>query len=203
MQIKNIVFDMGNVLINYNVDEYIQEFTTDKTAIAVMKRELFKSIEWLERDNGDITVNEAIESVSKRVPDEYKSLVIDLLHNWHHEIYGNEMVEQLVARLSQNGYDIYLLSNTSDSFHDFKKNIPALAYFKKCFLSCDCHMLKPEKEIYLKFFEEYNLKPEECFFIDDMTANIYSAGKLGMKGHIFDGDITALERSLQNVGVQI
>ncbi len=200
MSIKNIVFDMGNVLLRYDVDEILNNFTTDEIARNIMKRELFKSVEWLERDNGDCTTKEAIESVSKRVEDKYKPLVAEIFNNWYKYRHGVVEMEQFVARLYDSGYQIYLLSNVCDDFHELKKNIPAIKYFKDCFLSCDYHMLKPEKEIYYKFFEVFNLKAEECFFIDDLPANIYASNKVGMKGHIFDWDIKALEERLKQEG---
>ena len=73
-------------------------------------------------------------------------------------------------------------------------------------MSCDYHLVKPNKEIYLKLFENYNLKPEECFFIDDREENIKAGQILGMNGHVFDYKkygISALIKDLKANGVNV
>lgn len=66
--------------------------------------------------------------------------------------------------------------------------------------------MKPNKEIYLRLFEKFNLKPEECFFIDDREENVVVGEKLGMVGHILDieeNGITKLLGNFNKYGIKI
>lgn len=63
--------------------------------------------------------------------------------------------------------------------------------------------LKPDKEIYLKLFEKYNLKPSECYFIDDKEENIEAGKRLGMDGFVFKDNVEELKNDLKNKSVNI
>ena len=61
-------------------------------------------------------------------------------------------------------------------------------------------LLKPQKEIYERLFEKFNIKPEECYFIDDLQLNIDGAAACGMKGYCFaDGNVEKLQKALENL----
>ena len=66
-------------------------------------------------------------------------------------------------------------------------------------MSCDYHIIKPNKEIYIKLFETFNIKPEECFFIDDTEENINIAKKLGMKGFTLDIKNQGLDKLIKEL----
>ena len=101
-------------------------------------------------------------------------------------------------KLKENGYKIYLLSNASSDFHERRSGIPALSYFDGVVVSADYKLLKPEKEIYEVLYEKFLLKPEECFFIDDVQKNIDGAKATGMDGHCYcHGNLDILIRDME------
>ena len=111
---------------------------------------------------------------------------------------------ELVRDLKSGGYGVYLLSNASMDFYERKSGIPALALFDGYIISAEYHLLKPEKEIYLTLFDKFGLKPEECFFIDDVQANIDGAAAVGMRGFRYSkGHIAQLRAALGEAGVKI
>ena len=73
--------------------------------------------------------------------------------------------------------------------------------FDGFFVSSEHVLLKPQHEIYEKFFEVFDLKPEECFFIDDNPLNIEGAACCGMAGTVFKGDVDRLKRELLDAGI--
>ena len=77
-----------------------------------------------------------------------------------------------VETLKSKGYGIYLLSNASPDFHERRSGIPALSFFDGVIISADHKLLKPEKEIYEKLYETFDLNPSECFFIDDVAVHV-------------------------------
>lgn len=202
--IKNIVFDMGKVLISFDVDHYLSRFVPDPADHEAVRRELFRSVEWVRLDRGTMTDEEAVASVCRRLPERLHEPVRLILANWHQDIPPLDGIYELVKELKEEGnYPIYLLSNTSAKFHDFRKNIPALKFFDGEFISADWHLLKPESAIYGVFLAHFGLKAEECVFIDDFPMNIEAALNAGMAGIVYHNDPADLRRKLRQLGVKV
>ena len=199
--IHNIVFDMGGVLINFDAQRYTARFVPDPADYELIHRELFRSVEWIRMDRGSITDEEAVACVCRRLPERLHQAVADILEHWHQDIPPLDGVYDLVEELKGKGYGIYLLSNTCTRFHSFRKNIPALRFFDGEFISADCHLVKPEPGIYLRFLEQFTLRPEECVFIDDVPLNIEAAIRCGFYGLVYHGDPARLRRELRALGV--
>ena len=87
--------------------------------------------------------------------------------------------------LKDKGYGIYVLSNASDKFYTYLPRFLPLDYFTWYVVSCDIHMLKPNEDIYKHILEKYNLKAEDCLFIDDADKNAEGAKKLYVKAEVF------------------
>lgn len=199
--IKNIVFDMGNVLTVYNAREYIYGYVGNEEDYRWIKNHLCSSVEWLQMDRGTISDEEAVASVCKRLPAHLHDTAKRFVQEYRMVQPPNPPMEELVAELSRQGYDLYLMSNTSHRFRKFFQQIKSIAYMKGIWISCEHGLLKPEPEAYLDFFRTFSLKPEECFFIDDMPANIEAAGNLGMDGCVYYGDVAELRNRLDIYGI--
>lgn len=200
--VKNIVFDMGNVLIPYDAGRYIEKYCEDNEEDrTLLLHEVFQGVEWIRTDRGTMTDEEAVMSICKRVPKRLHKAVKDLFYHWHEDIPPFPQMEAFIIRLKEAGYPIYILSNTCSNYHTFRKNIPAIQCFDGEFISADWRLLKPSLEIYKTFCSHFGLVPAECFFIDDMPANIEGAMEIGMNGFIFRQDLKALENALKEAGV--
>lgn len=200
--IKNIVFDMGNVLVLYDASRFIQAFVPDKEDGVLLMQNIFRSVEWIRMDRGAMTQEEAAESICKRLPARLHSTVTTLFDNWHEDIPDFPEMEELCGKLKSAGYGIYLLSNTCNRYHHFRRHISALRYFDGEFISADWGMLKPDPLIYRTFCQHFGLTPAQCFFIDDMPANIEGAYVAGMQGAVYHGDVKLLEQQLRSAGVE-
>ncbi len=201
--IKNIVFDMGRVLIHYDAYDYTKKYVKDETAAEILFEEIFQSVEWIQLDRGILSEEDAISSICKRIPKELHVYVPVLFENWHKEIPPFDEMEKLVRDLKENGYHIYLLSNTSKRFHKFRVNIPALRYFDGEFISADYRMIKPELDIFRTFYQHFCLNPAECFFVDDSNVNIEAAGLTGMSGFIYRGNVENCKAAMRKEGIRI
>lgn len=199
--IKNIVFDMGGVLIDFDTERYTAQFVPDAEDRALIRRELFRSVEWVQMDRGVISDAEAVSAVCARLPERLHQAVRDILDNWHQDVPPLDGIYDLVEELKGKGYCIYLLSNTSARFHSFRKNIPALHFFDGEFISADHHLIKPEPGIYRCFLKKFGLEGEGCVFIDDTPLNVEGAMQCGIKGIVYHGDPDLLRRQLQELGV--
>lgn len=201
--IKNVVFDMGGVLINFDAARYTARFVPDPQDYELIRRELFRSVEWIQMDRGAISDEEAVASVCARLPERLHQAVRDILDNWHQDIPPLDGVYDLVKELQEKGYGIYLLSNTSARFHSFRKNIPALQFFDGEFISADHHMVKPEPRIYQQFLAKFALEGQECVFIDDVPHNVEAAILCGLNGIVYHNDPARLRRQLRQLGLDV
>lgn len=201
--IKNIVFDMGNVLTIYNAKEYIYGYVNNDEDYKWIKNHLCASVEWLQMDRGTITDKEAVASICTRMPKHLHDTVKKFINEYRMVQPPNPPMEKLVDELYQNGYDLYLMSNTSRRFRIFSQYIKSVQYMKGVWISCEHGLLKPEPEAYHDFFRTFSLEPAECFFIDDTPANIESAGNLGMNGCVYYGDIKELRYYLRENDIRV
>lgn len=197
--IRNIVFDMGKVLLDYDPVKVCWQFTDREEDVALIGKELFFSEEWVMLDRGDITEEEALLRVQGRLPDErLKTMAAESLAHWHeYNISPKPGMRELVIALKERGCRIYLCSNASLRLRVFQDQIPGIECFDGTLVSAEERVLKPEPEIFERLFERYSLRPEESFFIDDLEANIEGARRCGMDGYCFaDGDVERLKKYL-------
>lgn len=202
--IKNIVFDMGNVLIQWNPVKIISRFVEDERDIALINQALFNQEKWNKLDEGTVTEEEVLEEAKKLLPERLYSDLEDIMDNWHYCMPVIVQNNDLVFKLRENGYNVYLLSNANKRFHQFgRENVPALKYMNGWMISADEKCTKPSAEIYEKFFKKFDLNPAECVFIDDLSANCEGSKNAGMKAHCYDGNYDNLISFLQENGVSI
>ncbi|MBE6755258.1 MAG: HAD family phosphatase [Ruminococcaceae bacterium] len=201
--IKNIIFDLGGVLIDHNPEKTLYAHFSKEDADIILK-EIFRNQLWLERDRGVVTSEEILEIKKDVIPEKIYDKVSEMVMNFFPYMPPFEEMYGFVEELKQNGYGVYLLSNVGKEFHTVKKDIPVLSLFDGFVASSDYNVIKPEKEIYNILYEKFSLKPEECIFIDDVQKNIDGAIATGMDGHCYShGKLEILKADLREKGVKI
>ena len=202
--IRNIVFDMGNVLVKFDPEMFMtREGLTDPADREIVSRELFRSVEWVQMDMGILTEDTAEPLVLRRIPERLQEKVKHLLHNWSSPRTMIPGMEDQVRRLKEAGYGIYLLSNASVSQPDYWDPMPISQFFDGTMVSAFVKTVKPNPTIYRLFTEEFRLQEEECVFIDDSPLNVAGAVACGWHGIVFhDGDAEEMERKLKELGVK-
>lgn len=188
MMIKNIVLDMGNVLLDFRPEFVLDAFCSSDEEKDVIRKELFGGPEWKMGDRGDIKDNERYGLVKQRVPEKYHKALKDCADRWAICMDPIEGAREFCETLKEKGYKVYVLSNASDLFYVYFPKFLPLDFFDGVFVSSDYLMLKPDVEIYKTFLDKYGLKGEECLFIDDRQDNIEGAGKAGLNTFRFEGD---------------
>lgn len=201
--IKNIVFDMGNVVIRFDRDVFIGRFGVSPEDRKILMREIFLSPEWVMMDRGTLTDDQAAEILCPRVPEHLREIARKLIALWDRPILEIEGIYPLIEELKGQGYGIYLLSNASCRQPDYWQRVPAARLFDGTLISYSVKLVKPMPEIYEKFFETFSLNREECFFIDDSPANVEAALHVGMPAVVFHNDVTRLRRQLREAGVGV
>ena len=204
MAIRNIIFDMGQVLISWDPAELMRNVGLDGADAALVKRELFDEVEWIASDAGTMTEEEVVTSVCQRLPERLRDAVHALVFDWWKwPLSPKEGMDELIRELKGNGYRIYLLSNASIRLPEYFPRLPGSDCFDGAVVSALVQMIKPSEEIYRCLCERYDLIPGECWFIDDNTINMYCARRFGLQGCVFHDDIPLLRERMRAAGINV
>lgn len=199
--IKNFIFDMGSVLIDFNKESFLDKvgvFDVDDRKLLL--NEIFNSLDWSLLDRGDIQEDDLYNRVIKVLPERLHSVAYKLIFNWDEPLVEINGMNELISDLYNDGYDIYLLSNASKRLRNgYFYRLSFAKYFKQLVVSGEIGMLKPNEEIYQYILRKYNLNPSECIFIDDLPINVEGAYRLGINGIVFHNDVKQLREKIKNI----
>lgn len=193
--IKNVILDMGNVLLSYNPKIPLEQFCKTEEERQTIRRELFEGPEWVQGDLGYMTRAEKYESVKARVPEAMHPSLKRCVYEWRICIKPVPGALAFCGYAKAKGCRLYVLSNASDEFYEYFPKFAPFDYFDGIVVSCDLHMIKPDSGIYRHLLETYRLIPEECLFLDDVAENVNGAKREGIKGEVFSGDFEAVKRT--------
>ena len=189
--IKNIIFDIGNVILNFNLLNVLLAFTDNVEEQKFILDNIINSPEWLGHaliDTGYISKEDAIEIVKDRTNHINDELISSFWNHYNEYASINSNVIDLIKILKNNNYKIYLLSNINSYTYDFVKTSDIFNIVDGYVLSYVEHKIKPYESIYNTLIDRYNIKPEECLFIDDKEENVRTANKLGILGKNVEPD---------------
>lgn len=182
--IKNIIFDVGNVLVDFRDLAYMADLGfSEELAMEFQKKVVWNPL-WQELDRGVLDPKEVMEEMKKLVPSHKKEA--DLFFDRLDEIVESfPYAQEWLHSLRERGYKTYLLSNyPKDLFEGhvengrftFMKDIDGkvVSAYEKC--------IKPDPAIYNCLLHRYQLQPSECVFLDDRKENVEAAIALGIHG---------------------
>lgn len=189
IMIRNIVFDLGNVLVDFNPSRIVNAVFIDQKEQRLMLSEIFFSKGWKLVDKGLISIEEHQQDLISRFP-QYAEEIDWILKNWHKDLPRIPGMKSLVQMLSKMEFGLYILSNAGYRYFEYALSKNKLfKYFNGFTISAELKLLKPQSEIYDQFCEIHNLKPEECLFIDDQLQNVQAAINAGWQAYQFKGTL--------------
>ena len=201
MQIKAIIFDMGNVLLNYDALKAARRFSKVCGApFSKIWAHFFISPTEKAYTRGEISSYEFYRHAKKalHLPIPYKTFC----RTWNDIFWENRGMESLLVRLKRR-YPLYLISNTNKMHFDhIRKKFKILKHFTKTFPSHEVGCRKPEPKIYRKVIRSIKLRADQTVFIDDMPKFVEGAKKVGMHAICFKNKEQMI-RSLTQLGVQV
>ena len=201
--IKNLVFDFGNVLIEWNPAKILSTFVEeDRKRI---KAAIFDSGFWAQTDTGQLTLEVAIQAAQTLLDSSYSATVEAIFTHWYETVDVYHQLQEKIFEWAQLGYGIYILSTTSEIFYAVENAglLPMTKVLTGKILFYEVGCAKPDKSIYQKLLGQYALQANQCVFIDDLQINLDAAKSLGFETILATSEqqnIIAIEELLKKKG---
>lgn len=181
---KNIVFDLGGVVLDWNPGKVRNEFKRNLELPCFLFDSGFFQEYWTEFDRGTYTEEEMIGKMSLLSGFSFSDCR-EFMEYIKHSLVDIPRTVELIRRLSEKGFSLYCLSNMSHEFYDYLKDREVFRYFDGQIISAHEGMVKPDEDIFNLLLDRFGLKPHECLFIDDLPANVRTAAELGFHTVLF------------------
>ncbi len=197
--IKNIIFDIGNVLAHFRGTYLLQDLGLSGEVLETVADATIRSgAMWNEFDRSVMPDEEVIATcVAKAL--QYEKEIHMLFDNIRYIAKEYPHAQEWIKGLKAEGYHVYLLSNYGrTAFEATSKELGFISLVDGMVISYEVKYVKPEPEIYQALFDKYNLKPEECVFLDDREENIRAAERFGMHGIVVQSKEQA-DEELRNI----
>ena len=194
--LKNVIFDIGGVICEYNPDDIMRRFFAPAD-IPQVKPIIYR--QWETLDTGAADYDAYWRDTRALLPERLWDDCDTFFRQWYRTLPPIEDIWALIARLKARGYGAYILSNAPTVYAEhFHEVYPIARLVDGIVISAPIRLVKPSAEIFRYICDQYALRPEECLFVDDIAANVEGARAAGMQGFHFIGDADALEEAIRN-----
>lgn len=196
--IKNVIFDIGNVLTNYRPHDFMADMGYSEEEITRLMRATTLNPSWGEYDRGVLTAEEILRRFVRNDP-EIEGQIRKTFANMKGLVTKRDFAIPWLEELKARGLKVFYLSNYSEQASiECSEALDFIPYMDGGILSFKEKVIKPQPEIYTRLLERYNLKAEECVFIDDTALNIVAGEELGIKGILFK-ELEQVKEELDNL----
>lgn len=200
--INNVIFDIGNVLTDFRWREFLRDKGFDEEMVQRIGKASIESPLWAEFDRGIMSDAELMEAFLKIDPEIEREL-----HLAYDDVHGMVTIRDYaipwVQELKAKGYHVWYLSNFSKKAEEECSDALAfIPYMDGGILSWKDKLIKPDPRIYQLLLDRFQLKPEECVFIDDTPVNIQAAEEQGIHGIVFENREQVI-RAMGELGMDV
>lgn len=195
--IKNLIFDLGGVILDLSVDSTLQSFSKVSGIDEKTVRQLFATTpEFEQYEKGELSDDEFRGFVRELYRIQASDEILDAC--WNAMLLGIPLQKVQLLEMLKTKYNVYLLSNTNNIHVHYINNtlLPRIEchslddFFHRAYYSHRMKKRKPDVEIFEQVLDEGNFRPEETLFLDDNRANVEGAGKLGIRTlHVLNPDM--------------
>ncbi len=196
--IKTIIFDIGNVLADFNFEGCFKHYTSDEDTYHKMVQATVMSPVWNEFDKGVWSDEEILQGFIHNdvsIEKQLRNMFTDLKDIIRQRDYAIPWIQEL----KQEGYQVLILSNFPKKIYEIhrEKELKFLEVVDGGILSYRERLVKPDPAIYYLLMNRYHLLPTECLFMDDREENVLAARKVGWKAILF----TTKEKAIEEIEV--
>ena len=183
--IDTIIFDIGNVLLDFDYMKHFRSLFDEETAQTIADNSIRKLEVWLEMDRGVLSYDEAVELVIRGAPRLEKEIRL-AVKELYDRVESYPYATQWVKSLKEKGYRVYILSNYGEKpFAASKGRMPFLRYTDGQLISYEVREVKPNAAIYQALCDRFHIDPDKAVFIDDSAINIAGAKAFGLHTILF------------------
>jgi putative hydrolase of the HAD superfamily len=184
--IRNVVFDLGGVLITWRPQEIIDAFYTNAALRAALREHVFDHADWFEMDRGTLDELALVPRFAGRMG-RSESEMAALLDRVRDSLLPMPASIELATRLRARGLKLYALSNISPRmFGHLESRYDFFELFEGIVTSGAINLMKPDPQIYQHLVQRFAIAAAETVFIDDMPRNVESARRLGIAAIQFE-----------------
>lgn len=178
--IKTVIFDIGNVLVDFQWRDYFKTFGFSEEIQERLAKATVLSKNWGEFDKGILTSEEVIALFVENDPD-IREEIYRAMDNLEGMIGRYDYARPWIQELQQKGMKVLVLSNFSQKGHrECAKALDFLEDVDGGILSYQEKLVKPMPAIYQLLLDRYQLIGEECVFLDDLQENLDGAAAFGI-----------------------
>ncbi|MGL5814031.1 MAG: HAD family hydrolase [Aeromonas sp.] len=179
-----IIFDLGRVVVSWDPVAIVRSVMGPADAELLAER-LFNHPDWLEVDRGTLSLHTMARQAEARTGlSAAQNLAI--LQAVPASLLPDPAMVRLIEELHGAGHALYALSNMGHASIDWlEQHQPFWRFFSGKVVSARVRMMKPEPDIYRYLLVSFDLRAEDCLFIDDSPANVRAAEALGLRGLVF------------------
>lgn len=186
---NTIIFDVGNVLVNYDWQSYLRTFNYPEKIYERIADAVFRNEDWLEGDRGIVSTEEWLKLFIENEPG-LEPQIREVFAGFEGTIVPLSYTEEWIAYFRSLGCRLYYLSNYSQELYlRSRDKLRFLDTFDGGIFSYQVKCIKPDEKIYRILMERYSIRPGDATFYDDRPENVEAAARLGMNGIVFHQDI--------------
>jgi putative hydrolase of the HAD superfamily len=195
LKIRNVVFDLGGVLITWRPQEIIDAFYADPESRAAVRRDVFQHADWIEMDRGTMDEPTLCARFAQRLGRPVAEMAA-LLDHVRASLQPIPETVELAQKLRERGLALYALSNISVPMFEHIASYPLFRLFAGTVVSGAIKMVKPERAIFEHLAQRFAIDYAESVFIDDLPRNVDAARSVGLTSILF-ADAAQCERELE------
>ena len=192
---KNLIFDVGGVLIGYRWKEmFTDDFGLSDEEADDLGHRIFDDPIWPDFDRGTVEINALVEHYCNLNP-KYEYYIKRMFYENDKMATEREAVWDRIDELKKKGYSVYILSNYSEYL--YKKHTAHLPFRRLLdggIVSYEVGAIKPEPEIYRQILAKYSLDPSDCIFYDDLERNVEAAREQGIESYLVRSEEELLDK---------
>jgi len=201
-KIKNIIFDVGRVLIDWTPNDTMRAVGCSEDEVKLLNRKLFASGVWNEEDRSVLSREELADLFVAQAP-ELETKIRNFYERATETAKLRPYVHDWINRLKAAGYGVYILSNFGEKAWADAVKMGAIDFLDMTdgyLVSYMIKEIKPDPAIFEELMRRFDLKKEECIFIDDSPKNVEGSEAVGIRGVLFN-DYEDACRQLESYGI--
>ena len=199
--IKNVIFDLGGVILRFQPKEEIKKLNLSKEKAERLYKCIFQDPLWQEMDEGKyVGLSQTLPLYLQKYPDMHDEIIAFFHKDWEAMLSVRDEGKAFFEKVKNHGYKCYILSNyhVATFAYTEKKYASLFAEFDGKVISGQIQKWKPNADIYAYLIDTYGLKKEECVFFDDTKTNVDAAEQFGIRSFVYTDAKTAW-KDLQSV----